>query len=116
MKSNINSNEVNEHLYKLLYDLWASDEVYEDAAIYPYDFQIKEEELINTLFSDINIAISFLEYLDLNQKTDSYIRRYINPIIDNLKTQKEKEHFMEFIDILSEKYPDNEYICWKDYS
>jgi len=110
--SNTDSKKLNFDLNKLLYQIYSSDEVYEDSYLNKDTYLFMVNKLVDTLSSDINIAISFFESLDLNDRVDAYIIHFVNKIIEKFKSQEDKENFMELLDTLSEKYSNSEYINW----
>ncbi len=111
--SNTDSKKLNFDLNKLLYQIYSSDEVYEDSYLNKDTYLFMVNKLVDTLSSDINIAISFFESLDLNDRVDAYIIHFVNKIIEKFKSQEDKENFMELLDTLSEKYSNSEYINWR---
>ena len=68
--------------------------------------------LIDNLTSNINNTISFIKTLNLNNRIDSLIMSYVDSIKENLKTQKEKDDFTQFISSLEDKFPNSPYINW----
>ena len=110
--SNTDSKKLNCDLNHLLYQIYSSDEVYEDSYLNKDSYLFMVNKLVDTLSSDINIAISFFESLDLNDRVDAYIIHFVNKIIEKFKSQEDKENFMELLDTLSEKYSNSEYINW----
>ena len=110
--SNTDSKKLNFDLNHLLYQIYSSDEVYEDSYLNKDTYLFMVNKLVDTLSSDINIAISFFESLDLNDRVDAYIIHFVNKIIEKFKSQEDKENFMELLDTLSEKYSNSEYINW----
>ena len=110
--SNTDSKKLNIDLYNLLYKIYSSDEVYEDSYCIGDTYEFWVNKLVDTLSSDINIAISFFESLDLNKRMDAHIMFFVNKITEKFKSQKDKDNFMKLLDTLSEKYSDSQYINW----
>ena len=114
MSTNININD-NEELHSLLIMLHV-DDCFEHGLIDDFVHYNKVRKiLIDTLSSDINIAISFFKSLDLNKYEDSYIMHLVNEINEKLKTQKDKDDFHNLINSLSEKFDNSPYINWGFY-
>ena len=75
-------------------------------------YKLGEKMLIDNLTSNINNTISFIKTLNLNNRIDSLIMSYVDSIKENLKTQKEKDDFTQFISSLEDKFPNSPYINW----
>ena len=108
---NQRAEECNDTAYNIMRDLC----YFNDLGIpeeYEELYQLGEKKLIDSLAGNANDAISLIKTLDLNDKYDSSIMAYVDSITENLKTQKEKDDFTEFISSLEEKFPESPYINW----
>ncbi len=91
------------HLHELLCSLYKADD-----CDYAYDwaeYPVIENELIDTLASDVDNAGRFINSLDFNDKVDAHIINFIPKIIEKLKTFGERLAFMDYINAIQKNYP-----------
>ena len=97
--------------HNLFYQLWRFDQegVHED---FRDTYQYKYKSFLDCLTNDVDVAISFFGTLNLNKEYDSFAMSFATQIIKRLKTQEEKEKFIDYISTLNKKYPNSPYINW----
>lgn len=91
-------------LKNTLEDLWSMECVdcaYEGCQ----DFVDSKNLLIKLLSGDINHAISLISSLNFSKLCEAHILKFIPDIVNNLKSQKDKETFIKFISSLKNTYP-----------
>ncbi len=111
MYTSVSCCNYNYEIQGMLYQIWS----YQCEGITPEwqsSYNVLCDKFIKKLSSDVNIAISFFDILNLNNEADAFAIRFVDKITSNFKTKEEKEKFTLFIDKLSKKYPNSPYVDW----
>lgn len=97
-----------------LYQLWW----YNIEGIPPqgeHAYNLVYNKFIGKLVSDVDVAISFFQTLNMDKAVDSYAMSFVGAITEKLETYDEKTKFEKFISTLSQKYPNSSYVDWRAY-